>query len=241
MLFQEYVDWLLKGIDWGPEVIYQSSPRFEDCNEEALDGLLLKGGTLFALEYKGGFVSQSAKYSLDKSKMMDELEKKFVTEGCCQLVSTLTKLFGISNNPRHLRDIPVDHVERVAPILIVQDHILRGPFVNWWLNKRFQDHLDSSPVKRQLQVLPLTVVNVHELESMVQSAEASSFDIPYALHHRAVRDPQMLSILKDSLMQLPGFGSKEESERWKAIRTAIQDEMFSYLFPEEWMKEKHAN
>lgn len=120
----------------------------------------------------------------------------------------------------------------VVPVLVLQDHILRVPFLNCYLNKRFEEKLDRHIFRPDIVVRPLSVVNIHELKTMVESAEASGFDFVYALHHRAVRDEEMLSNLQEFLMQFPQYG-KERSARAIRVYDELQETMFSWLFPDE--------
>ena len=46
-----------------------------------------------------------------------------------------------------------------------------GPFVNWWLNKRFKELLDRGQLCHDVTVDPLNLVGIHELETMAESAE----------------------------------------------------------------------
>jgi len=74
-------------------------------------------------------------------------------------------------------------------------------------------------------------VNVFELETMVNSSEASGFDFIYGLHHRAVRDRDMLSELQEFMMQFPTYGRKQ-SARWMRVYEELQRSLFGYLFHE---------
>jgi hypothetical protein len=62
---------------------------------------------------------------------------------------------------------------------------------------------------------------VFELETMVNSSEASGFDFIYALHHRAVRDEKMLSELADVMVQFPTYG-RQQSARWMRVYGELQ-------------------
>jgi len=116
------------------------------------------------------------------------------------------------------------------PVLVVQDHGLRGLFLNWWLNKEFIRMMRSHTLRTEIEVLPLNVVNIQELETLVDSVESASFDFIYALHHKAVRDPEMVDDLQNFLLGFPGYGVRR-SKRSLSVLKEIKKEMFSYLFP----------
>jgi hypothetical protein len=127
--------------------------------------------------------------------------------------------------------LPTQQVRAVVPVLVLQDHIARAPFVNWYLNRRFLREMSSYTLRRGTVVRPMSVVNIHELETMVESAEASGFDFVYALQHRAVRDEELRSNLQEFLMQFPTYG-RERSKRAQKVFEELKGNMFSYLFLE---------
>jgi hypothetical protein len=124
---------------------------------------------------------------------------------------------------------PLTNIRAVVPVLVLQDRILRVPFLNWYLNRRFQNELAAFSLRPDIVVRPLSVLNVFELEAMVNSSEASGFDLIYALHHRAVRDEEMISELQDFMMQSPTYG-RQQSARWMRVYEGFKDSLFGYLF-----------
>ena len=228
ILFEEYVHWLLDGIGSKLTVKYFRSPPWKG-ESESLDGILLDKGVFVPLEYKGGFLSRSARYSGIKEDFLEDVEEKFVP-GCVQLAWKINALFGEdSSKTKSIEGVPIDQVRAIVPVLVLQDHILRVPFFNWLLNKRFQEQLSKYTLRVGTLVRPLSVVNISELETMVNSAEASEFDLVYALHHRAARDQEMLSNLQEFLMQFRTYG-REQSTRTKRVYEELHGHMFSYLF-----------
>ena len=131
---------------------------------------------------------------------------------------------------RELCGLPVEHVRAVVPILVLQDHILRVPFLNWHLNKYFQSKLQTHNVRTDILVRPLTVINIHDLESVVHSIEGDNFDFVYAIHNRTIRDAEVLSDLTDCLRSFSKYGRKP-SPRIRRILDAVQSDWSSYLFP----------
>jgi hypothetical protein len=65
---------------------------------------------------------------------------------------------------------------------------------------------------------------------MVHSVEAEDFDFIYALQHRTVRDPQVLSDLLGVFSGFPNFG-RRPSPRIKRVLDQVQDDLTSYFFP----------
>ena len=65
---------------------------------------------------------------------------------------------------------------------------------------------------------------------MIHSVEAVDFDFVYALHHRTVRDVEVLSQMHDYLSEFKDFGQKA-SPRLERILHDLFETITSYLFP----------
>jgi len=229
ILFEEYVHWLLQGMEAQLPVSYLRSPQWVEGGE-CFDGVLLTGGVVAAFEFKGGFLARNARYSGRTKEFVRDCDVKFA-EGCRQLASKIGSLFAKDSARRRRVDcLPTDQTRAVVPVLVLQDHILRAPFLNWYLNIQFREELSRYPLLPRPIIRPLSVINIHELETMVNSAEAAGFDMIYALHHRTIRDDDMLSSMQEWLLQFPNYG-RGTSRRAKSVYDELQDSMFSYLFP----------
>jgi hypothetical protein len=230
VLFEEYVHWLLEGMETDLPIRYIRAPKWRNTNVESFDGILLQGDVLMPAEYKGGFLSRGARYSGNSKDLLKELDAKFAT-GCDQLADKIGALFTEEDIARkELEELPLDHYRSIVPVLVLQDHIFRVPFLNWYLNKKFQERLRRSRLRAGVFVRSLTVVNIQDLESMVHSAEGGNFDFIYAIHYRTIRDERVLSDLMDTLRQFPHFGKIPSPRIMKALENA-QADWSSYLFP----------
>lgn len=229
-LFEEYVHWLLIGMKTNLPVVYFPSPKWKESGNESFDGILLKGTVMIPAEYKGGFVARDARYSGDSATFLADLDKKFAV-GCKQLAEKIAAAFADEvRNRRELEDLDCSNVRNVIPLLVLQDHILRVPFVNWYLNRRFQESMGQQKIRTGVVVRPLTVLMVHDLESIVHSVESEDFDFVDALQHRTVRDPDVLSNLLEWLSQYPDFGHKP-SPRIAQVLERVTRTITSFLFP----------
>jgi hypothetical protein len=231
-LFEEYVHWLLSGMTTDGSVIYFPSPKWKKSGNESFDGILLKGGAMIAAEYKGGFLARNARYSGHSSMLIADLDKKFAV-GCRQLADKIAAAFAEEeSNQRELAHMDTATVRAVLPVLVLQDHILRVPFLNWYLNVKFQKFMLSKKIRPGIVVRPLTVIVIDELESIVHSAESEQFDFMYALQNRTLRDPDVLSNLIEWLSQFKEFGRKP-SARMARILEEVSETVSSYLFPNQ--------
>ena len=231
ILFEEYVNWFLAGYNFRQSLSFWPSPKFPD-GSESFDGAFLQDSRFMPMEYKGRFLKIEARYSGSIEAFESDLDLK-IGEGCEQLARKIMDLFTADPRKRkRLRDIPLNHVTRVIPVLVVQDNILRGPFVNWWLNKKFDSLIDRTQLHCEVKVDSLNLVNIHELETMAESAEAGSFDIFHGLQLRCHADPGMRSALHDFLLNVPGYG-EGKSNRIEKILADQWKEMEEYVFGRE--------
>ena len=181
------------------------------------------------MEYKGGLLKVEARYSGNIDSFKKDLDKK-IGEGCRQLARKIQMIFAIRSSERKgLREIPTDHVTRIVPVLVVQDPILRGPLVNWLLNRIFNRALDRGSLRLGVVVEPLNVVSIHELETMAESAEARGFDIVHALQLRCQTDPEMQLGLHNFLLNVRGYGEGPSTRRQRSMDEQLA-EFRRYLF-----------
>jgi hypothetical protein len=228
ILFEEYVNWFLGGCHFKQDLVFWPAPAWDDGGE-CFDGAFTAGSRFMPMEYKGGFLRIDARYSADPAAFEADLDLK-ITKGCEQLARKIQQLFNRkTGRRRRLRDVPLEHVTRVIPVLVVQDHILRSPLVNWLLNRKFNLLLDRNQVQDGVTVDSLNVVNVQELETMAESAEGGTFDLFHGLQLRCFRDPEMFSDLQNFLLTVPGYG-QGKSEKIEAILDEQWKEIQNYIF-----------
>jgi hypothetical protein len=230
LVFERYVNWLLGSLDGRESAVFYSDTCWQD-GTKTFDGVLLRKKVVVAMEYKGGFLRQDARYSIDVTAFMTDLDLK-ISEGCLQLARDIGALFPAQGNGRTLRDIPVPtDAFCVLPVLIVQDPILKAPFVNYFLNERFQFERERFPTNPSLKVLPLNVIQVTQLESLVEMAETFDLDVISTLHRRCNLDPVMGVDLQDFFSQaIPESRKMRCSRRFEETMQKSEKEMAEILF-----------
>ena len=232
IVFERYINWLIDGMSRKPGQ-FLGFPKFTN-GDEAFDGVFISEDLFVAMEYKGGFLSRQAKYSGRRKEFTDEVKKK-IGEGCRQLASKIDSLFNESTARKRFlaEDPPIRQTRKIIPVLVVQDQSLRGPLVNWWLNRYFQDLIRQFKLKEGLEIMPLNVVSVEDLETMVESADMGRFDFIYSLGYRAVRDPEMLSQFHNFMLGIRGYG-EHGSQRFNEYLDTVKEKLFSYVFPKDY-------
>lgn len=231
ILFEEYVNWFLSDRKFGQPLKFWPRPKWQD-GTESFDGAFMQDSRFMPIEYKGGFLKTEARYSGSESSLNADLDRK-IGEGCRQLAHKIEAVFDKATSARkRLLDIPSDHLTRVVPVLVVQDPILRGPLINWRLNRIFKQTLDEHRLRSSVAVDSLNLVSIHELETMAESAEVGAFDIFHGLQLRCFTDPEMRSDLHNFLLNVPGYG-QGKSERFEQMFHEQFVELTRYLFGDE--------
>jgi hypothetical protein len=228
ILFEEYVNSFLSDRRFGQPLMFWPRPKWRD-GTESFDGVFAQDSRFMPMEYKGGLLKTEARYSGRIDSLEADLDLK-IGEGCRQLARKIETIFRkVSSARKTLRDVPTEHVTRVVPALVVQDPILRGPLINWMLNRTFNQALDREKLRTGVTVEPLNVVGIHELETMAESAEAGAFDIFHGLQLRCHFDPEMRGGLHNFLLNVPGYGEGNSTRRQQSLAEQL-DELRKYLF-----------
>jgi hypothetical protein len=230
LVFEAYVNWLLRSLDGQDFAVFRADTYWSD-GSKALDAVLVRKKVVVLFEHKGGFLRQDARYSGDVTAFMSDLDLK-ISEGCIQLARDIGALFPEHGVPKQLRDvvIPADAF-CVLPVLVVQDPILKSPFVNYFLNQRFQLEKENFRANSSVKVLPLNVIQVTQLESLVEMAETLGLDFIDTMHRRCNMDPVMGVDLQDFISQtIPEARQMRCSRRFEEIMQRSDDEMSRILF-----------
>jgi hypothetical protein len=184
---------------------------------------------VIAMEFKGGFLPQNARYSNDLETFMNALQVR-IGDGCTQLARDIAALFPLNGISKELDGVPIpSNTLYVLPILVVQDLMLRTPFVNYFLNQQFQLERSKFLTKKSVEILPLNVLQITDLENLVELAEAIDLDVMHVLHRRCRESPDMLKEIPDVVSEVnekPEFMSK----RFSDIYEKNNDQMCAILF-----------
>jgi hypothetical protein len=124
-LYEAYVSRLLDGCFQNCSEAYIPFPRFLDNDEEAFDGIVCRENYWVVMEYKGGFLNATAKYSENENDFLGDLNRKFGSDkgaGIEQLVRKIGAVFARKDGKRRpLEGLDSSKVQIVIPVLIVQE------------------------------------------------------------------------------------------------------------------------
>jgi hypothetical protein len=232
LIFEEYVNWLLSGLQGRNCVSFFPDTKWEN-SEKSFDAVIVKKRTVAVFEHKGGFLRQDARYANSLEKFESDLQKK-VGEGCEQLARNIGILLPQSGMGQSLTGVPIPrNTLNILPVLVVQDPMLRTPFINYFLNQRFQAERGRFPTGGRAKVLPLNVVHITDLETLVEMAEAFDLDVIQLLHRRCQQNGEMLAELSSVIEAIPDKKPHRTSPRFSDIYAKSDAEMCSILFGEQ--------
>jgi hypothetical protein len=100
------------------------------------------------------------------------------------------------------------------------------------MNQRFQERLALLNLRTEVVVRPLTIIQIHDLESVMHAIEHNDFDFISAINDRVTTDTLGLSDIMDWFRQYDKFGHGP-SPRLKEIVEDVSRDSFSYLFPDQ--------
>jgi hypothetical protein len=228
-IFETYVNWLLKSFDGKHFAALYTDTRWED-GDKSFDAVFIKKRMVVVMEFKSGFLRQDARYSNDVTNFMTDLDTKFGV-GCKQLARDIAALFPEKKARGKLSGVPIpSNAEWVMPVMVVQDLMLETPFVNYFLNQHFQSVRTQFTVSSRVEVLPLNLIQITNLESLAEMADALNMDVIAALHRRCRKDPLMEIELPDYFSGLPEAKLSCRSKKFQAVFEQCFEEMSAFLF-----------
>jgi hypothetical protein len=209
-LFELYVDYILRQFPVGASC-FVSFPEYVTTPKESFDGLIYYPETkhLIVLEYKASRMKVDAKYGGKVREFEKELVKKFVrnkrnaAKGLGQIANHLERVFHQVKGKREQlqttdgKPLPFSPqnlaktVEKVSPVLIVQEPAFRGLFAEWLLNQKFEELLKGKSITNAIKINPMMVMHIDDLEGLKPHLRATinlcTFE--QLVNLRALRDP----------------------------------------------------
>jgi hypothetical protein len=233
-LFENYVAQML-----GPALPRDSmlidQPTYTS-GEKSIDGIIHCGEQLILLECKASFMTIEAKYGGKVRKFEADLDKKFgvderkrTEKGVAQLAKHIERLFhkqlSLRNHISELdRALQASHsrIEKITPVLIVQEPILRFSGVEEMLSDRFLRLLKQRRISHSVKINPLAVIDIDTLEEMKPNLMAGDFTLQQCLNARAARDPAYRSVswhdfLNESFREFATRADEQVNAKFEAI------------------------
>ena len=93
--------------------------------------------------------------------------KPSVIKGVNQLWSAIQALGHINKQKRRkVAGIDISQVKKIYPVLVLSNHIFSFLFMNEFLNSEFQHLVKHNDLKKHLEIMPLTVLTIADLENL---------------------------------------------------------------------------
>ena len=149
-------------------------------SDECTDIAIVGNDTLVLLECKASVLTSEAKFSGDFGKLRQELKRKVVEEkGIPQLWKAIQHLGHKDKKVRReVEGVDISKVKKIYPVLVLADHTFSAPCMNWFLDSEFQRVVNGNVLKKGLEIRPLTVLSIANLEQL----EPWLTDIPFSVH-----------------------------------------------------------
>jgi|GEM_PF-2444153 len=169
LLFEKYINTLIDECLDSKSGNFYSRPCYQKTKDEIADGILIFDNNLVLFEYKFTILSQQAKFENSVDSLIEEIKLKFERsnkgewKGYGQLANNINKLFSESGQYT-CRQIDKEKIKRIFPVLIIYDDVLQTPFTNHIFNRNFQNLLNRSNLKDDIEVYPLTVMTIEDFE-----------------------------------------------------------------------------
>ena len=206
------------------------NPKYDQKRQaECADIAICCDNTLILMECKATHLSADAKFSGDFDKFYDNI--KPAKKGIEQLRNAIRTLGNIYESRRHVvQGIDIAKVKRIYPVLVLSDRVFSALFMNWFLNSEFQSLVQQNYLMEHLEVMPLTVLTIMDLESL----EPYMIDKPFHAHLDEWLDRFQgndIEGFRSYLYRLMRNGPSEHSfmdQEFNRIRSDVQDYFSSH-------------
>ena len=158
---------------------YIISPKYDHKEQaECTDIAVLSDDTLILLECKAPLLSAKTKFSGDFCNLYDGIKCNAI-KGVEQLWTAIQTLGHTdATQRRRVEEIDIPQVRKIYPVLVLSDRMFSFPFMNRFLDSEFQRLVTYNDLQEHLEIMPLTVLTIENLESL----EPYLSDTPFHAH-----------------------------------------------------------
>jgi hypothetical protein len=160
-------------------------------DEEAFDAMVLDGRHAVVFQVKGLFAKASLKYSGRGKAFFKGLTEKFGNvpgAATYQLSRNIRLTFGIPRS-RRLRNVALDDVRCVWPVVVVLDPILDFELSSRVLAERFERHAARIVPRADLTIRPVIFLQVEDVEMLAEHLRDGDFSLIECLQQKLAEDP----------------------------------------------------
>ena len=203
---------------------YIISPKYDHKEQaECTDIAVLSDDTLILLECKAPLLSAKTKFSGDFCNLYDGIKCNAI-KGVEQLWTAIQTLGHTdATQRRRVEEIDIPQVRKIYPVLVLSDRMFSFPFMNRFLDSEFQRLVTYNDLQEHLEIMPLTVLTIENLESL----EPYLSDIPFHAH------------LDDWITQFYSINTSFPFNEY--LRRLGEREMRHNIYMEHEARQMHAN
>ena len=166
---------------------YVIAPKYDQGQEgECTDVIIHGDDTLILLECKAPLLRGESKFSGDFDTLYAELKDKIIegerpgkARGVKQLCNAIQSLFHSDESQRRsIKGINISNLKKIYPVLVLSDRMFSVLCMNWFLNLEFQRLMRDTLRETDLDIKPLAVLTIEDLESL----EPFLSHVPFHVH-----------------------------------------------------------
>jgi hypothetical protein len=197
-VFEAYIKAFLLSHPALRDGLFTPSPCYDGGDDEIADGFIIYDQDLVILEFKFTNLTLESKHSPSVDDLIREIRTKFEKsqsgewKGYGQLANCIKKLFVRDSRATHYL-IKKEKIRRIFPILITYEHFFNSPFTNYQFNKYFRELIDSPSLRPNIEVMPLTLISIDDLEA----SQPFLGEINEVILERLRIDPKLTSSYSD--------------------------------------------
>ena len=148
---------------------YIINPKYNQKDKKECTDIAVCGREdLVLLECKAPLLTARSKFSGDFSKFHHEIRSKILLRDSKNQLWNAIQTLGHTNKKmrQKVNGINMSTVKKIYPVLVLDDPIFSIVFMNWYLNSEFQRSVKYNDLKNDLQIMPLTVLTINDLEDL---------------------------------------------------------------------------
>jgi hypothetical protein len=195
-LVQEYVRQLLAESFSAERASFLRRPTYDDDGSEVFDCAVVLGDGLIPIEIKSSVLPIADRYAAKAGPFYQGISEKFGSgPGAAveQLLRNIEHLLS-AEHPRGCRQIPLDHIRRILPIVIVHEPIFRFGRLARTLATEFTAGLDRlvkriRPHVAPFYIYPFQLLTVEELERLQPYIQSGDLDLFDCVRSKVEEDP----------------------------------------------------
>ena len=234
-IFQDYAASIIKrGIDLQPlsrkETLIPKRTYNQKEDNECTDIMICSREVLILIECKAHMLSSKAKFSGNFSELHNAIKSKLIAPNDKNQLWNAIRNLGHADETkrREVNRLDMSRIRQIFPVLVLSDRIFSLKFMNRFFDMEFQPFVDLDELKKDLEIMPLTVLTIDNLEDLEPYLPDTPLHVHLEKWMRIFRDNQSYPFSQ----YLLSLGNKRENthmeQQFKRIHTDIMEYFSSH-------------